>query len=120
MDNFLALSVTYGDLERALLKLDFSLTIAEPHRLYYNDAKESFFGFSLSIPLDQKVRPVHLSSAHHAVVAMGISDEATFRKLLTVPEAEVPRHATANGHAPRRSRSAKPHVPVPAVPVEVG
>ena len=110
MDNFLALSVTYGDLKSAVMNLDFSLTIAEPHRLYYNDRKGSFFGFALSIPLDQKVRPVHLSAARHAVVAMGVTDEATFRKLLIESGAnEVPsRYAITNGHAPRRSRSAKP------------
>ncbi len=124
MDKFLALSVTYGDLERALLELNFSLTIAEPHRLYYyynDDAKESFFGFALSISLDQKVRPAHLSSVRHAVVAMGVSDEETFRRLLTVPHLDTGASypASANSHAPRSSRSVKSHVLPPPVPAEV-
>lgn len=114
MDNFQALSVTYEALEDALLKLGFSLTITERHRLYYQDAKESIFGLALNITLDQKVRPAHLLAARHAIVAMGVSDEATFRRLLTAPrlDSEVPRHATANGHAPHRSHAHKSHVTV--------
>ena len=114
MDNFLALDVSYEDLESALLRLGFSLTISDLHRLYYHAEPESFFGFSRDIALQQRVRPAHLSSARHAVVAMGVANEETFRNLLAKLDssAETFCHPNTNGHVPLRSHTHHSHTSV--------
>ncbi len=116
MDNFLSLNVTYAALERAFQKLGFRISIKETHRLYEHDASGSIHAMPLNIPMDQPVRPAHLSSARHAVVAFKVTDEATLTKLLTEPEQgeAVSSHAMTSGHASHRSRAAKPNAPVEA------
>jgi len=122
MDNFLDLRVSYGALERVLLKLDFSLTVTEQHRLYfYKDGeKESVFGFALNISLGQKVRPAHLSSARHAVVAMGVADQATLERLLAeqAPAEQALTSAKAATRTAPKRRSRQPSIPSPAFPAE--
>lgn len=119
MDNFLSLKVTYAALERAFQKLGFRISIKETHRLYEHDASGSIHAMPLNISMDQPVRPAHLSSARHAIVAFKVADEATLTQLLTEQEPDefVSSHAMTNGRTPRRGHVAKPRIPV-APPVE--
>lgn len=110
MDKFHYLKVTHAKLEQVLLKLGFEVSLFETHRLYKNKERGALLLLPPNIPMEQQVRPAHLSSARHAVVAFKVADEATLTKMLTEPEpsALVSHPTTANGHISRRTRSAKP------------
>jgi len=120
MDNFLSLNVTYAALESAFYKLGFRISVKETHRLYEHDASGSIHAMPLNIPMDQPVRPAHLSSARHAVVAFGVADQATLERLLTeqAPTEQVSAPAKAAARTAPRRRSRQPGSPQPPVPAE--
>lgn len=119
MDKFHPLKVTHTELERVLLDLGSSVSLHETHRLYENKAHRSLLLLPPDIPMEQQVRPTHLSSVRHAVVAFGVADEATLTTLLLGPGVSVFDSSSANGHAPDRSRSSQRPAPAGS-PVEAG
>lgn len=120
MDKFHYLKVTHATLEQALLKLGFKVSLHETHRLYENEEHGTLLMLPPNIPMEQQVRPAHLSSVRHAVVAFKVADEAMLTKLLTEPGLAASPDVNGEGHTAHRGHSAKPRIPTPAIPVEAG
>ena len=120
MDKFHYLEVTHAALERALLRLGFEVSQHETHRLYENKEHGTLLMLPPDISMEQQVRPAHLSSARHAVVSFGVTDQATLERLLMEqgPGGQAPPPAEVGSPTAYRRRSHSPSIPPPTVPVE--
>lgn len=115
MDKFHYLEVTHAALEKALLNLGFKVSLYETYRRYEHQGHGAILMLPSNIPMQQQVRPAHLASARHEVVAMGVADEETFVKLLMEPDRPVQVHANGNGR-----RASKRLAAVAAHSIEAG
>ncbi len=116
MDSMNRSPVTYGALKKALLKLGFTESAAQTHLLYENTNS----GAVVLLPKvedDQQSQPVHLLTARWTAVEMGLTDAATFDRMLSVNErrSKARLQTTPRLARPHRPKSvSKPVSPPPA------
>ena len=109
MNDFTQLNVSHEALREALAALGYEFSQYETHRLYEKPSHGSLLMLPARTPMEQRVRPAHLSALRYAVVQFGVTDEETLAGLLVRFTRSVPTPAPRTAfRASKSTRAVKP------------
>ena len=111
MNEFQKLNVSHEALGEALAAPGYEFSQYETHRLYEKPSHGSLLMLPARTPtpMEQRVRPAHLSALRYAVVQFGMTDEETLAGLLVrfIRSEPTPAPRTAF-RAAKSTRAVKP------------